>query len=135
MAPTRSIPPPCVEVCGHVRWYDDVDSGPAGALGEQLAVEHLTGLGLRILSRNWRCRYGELDVIATDPVSRTTINAVQRRFLSLRATARSRFLPCSSTSSIAPLPGKREIGETGDLRREGNGHRPLCCCVKEAITQ
>ncbi len=35
-----------------------------GALGEQLAVEHLTGVGLQIVARNWRCRYGELDVIA-----------------------------------------------------------------------
>ncbi|MCX2930508.1 YraN family protein [Mycobacterium sp. CVI_P3] len=35
-----------------------------GALGEQLAVEHLGSLGLRIVARNWRCRYGELDVIA-----------------------------------------------------------------------
>jgi len=38
-----------------------------GALGEQLAVEHLTSLGLRIVTRNWRCRYGELDIIAADP--------------------------------------------------------------------
>jgi putative endonuclease len=37
-----------------------------GALGEQLAVEHLHGLGLRIVARNWRCRYGELDVIAAE---------------------------------------------------------------------
>ncbi len=36
-----------------------------GALGgEQLAVEHLEALGLRIVTRNWRCRYGELDIIA-----------------------------------------------------------------------
>ncbi len=35
-----------------------------GALGEQLAAEHLNSLGLRILARNWRCRYGELDLIA-----------------------------------------------------------------------
>ena len=40
--------------------------GQLGALGEQLAVEHLTSLGLRILARNWRCRYGELDIIAAD---------------------------------------------------------------------
>ena len=38
-----------------------------GALGEQLAVEHLESLGLRIVARNWRCRYGELDIIATAP--------------------------------------------------------------------
>jgi putative endonuclease len=43
-----------------------------GALGERLAADHLTGLGLRILTRNWRCRFGELDVIAVDP----TTNAV-----------------------------------------------------------
>ena len=42
-----------------------------GALGEQVAVEHLTSLGLRVLTRNWRCRYGELDVIAVDEVDRT----------------------------------------------------------------
>jgi putative endonuclease len=44
-----------------------------GALGEQLATDHLTGLGLRILARNWRCRYGELDVIAVDPTTKTVI--------------------------------------------------------------
>jgi putative endonuclease len=37
-----------------------------GAHGEQLAVEYLHGLGLRIVARNWRCRYGELDVIAAE---------------------------------------------------------------------
>jgi putative endonuclease len=44
-----------------------------GALGERLAAEHLTGLGLRILARNWRCRYGELDVIAVDPATDTVV--------------------------------------------------------------
>lgn len=37
-----------------------------GARGEQVAVDHLLSLGLHILQRNWRCRYGELDVIAAD---------------------------------------------------------------------
>ncbi|WP_299563176.1 YraN family protein [uncultured Mycolicibacterium sp.] len=44
-----------------------------GALGEQLAVDHLTGLGLRVLGRNWRCRYGELDIVAADPATRTVV--------------------------------------------------------------
>ena len=44
-----------------------------GALGEQLAVDHLTALGLRVLARNWRCRYGELDVIASDADGRTVV--------------------------------------------------------------
>jgi putative endonuclease len=44
-----------------------------GALGEQLAVDHLTSLGLRVLARNWRCRYGELDVIASEADGRTVV--------------------------------------------------------------
>lgn len=44
-----------------------------GALGEQLATDHLTSLGLQILQRNWRCRYGELDVIAADTAARTVV--------------------------------------------------------------
>lgn len=44
-----------------------------GALGEQLAADHLIGLGWEILTRNWRCRYGELDVIAVDPATRTLV--------------------------------------------------------------
>jgi putative endonuclease len=44
-----------------------------GALGERLAADHLAGLGLRILARNWRCRYGELDVIAADPTTDTVV--------------------------------------------------------------
>lgn len=44
-----------------------------GALGEQLAVDHLRSLGLRVLMRNWRCRYGELDVIAADDAARVAV--------------------------------------------------------------
>lgn len=44
-----------------------------GALGEQLAAEHLVGLGLQILDRNWRCRYGELDIVAADPGTRAVV--------------------------------------------------------------
>ncbi|MGU3503260.1 YraN family protein [Mycobacterium sp. C31M] len=44
-----------------------------GARGEQVAVEHLESLGMKVLERNWRCRYGELDVIALDPVTNTVV--------------------------------------------------------------
>lgn len=44
-----------------------------GAMGEALAVDHLTRMGLRIRNRNWRCRYGELDVIASDDATRTVV--------------------------------------------------------------
>jgi putative endonuclease len=37
-----------------------------GRHGENLAVDYLREQGLVVLSRNWRCRDGELDVVATD---------------------------------------------------------------------
>ncbi|RSN27057.1 YraN family protein [Amycolatopsis sp. WAC 04169] len=37
-----------------------------GRWGEDLAVRHLERKGYVVLSRNWRCRDGELDLIATD---------------------------------------------------------------------
>jgi putative endonuclease len=36
-----------------------------GALGERLAAEHLRRAGYRIIERNYRTRYGELDIVAT----------------------------------------------------------------------
>ena len=38
-----------------------------GRWGEELAAAHLAGLGWQILDRNWRCRAGELDIVALEP--------------------------------------------------------------------
>lgn len=35
-----------------------------GALGERLAADHLRRAGYRIVDRNFRTRYGELDIVA-----------------------------------------------------------------------
>jgi putative endonuclease len=37
-----------------------------GRLGEQLAAEHLIRRGFRIVDRNYRTRWGELDIVAFD---------------------------------------------------------------------
>jgi putative endonuclease len=37
-----------------------------GAEGERIAVTYLTDAGLQVLDRNWRCRDGELDVVARE---------------------------------------------------------------------
>ena len=37
-----------------------------GAWGEDLAVAHLEAAGLQVLARGWRCRAGEVDVVARD---------------------------------------------------------------------
>lgn len=38
-----------------------------GRRGENLAAEFLTRQGMTVLARNWRCRQGELDLVATEP--------------------------------------------------------------------
>jgi len=42
--------------------------GPAalGRYGEQVAADHLVAAGMVLLDRNWRCREGELDLVARD---------------------------------------------------------------------
>lgn len=37
-----------------------------GAYGEQVAAAHLERAGMQILDRNWRCRHGEIDIVARD---------------------------------------------------------------------
>jgi putative endonuclease len=41
-------------------------NGKLGVRGEDVAVAFLKSKRLTILQRNWRCRAGELDIIATD---------------------------------------------------------------------
>jgi putative endonuclease len=37
-----------------------------GDFGERLAARHLQQQGLVVLDRNWRCREGEIDIVARD---------------------------------------------------------------------
>jgi putative endonuclease len=41
-------------------------SSELGVRGEQIAAAYLAGSGLRLLDRNWRCREGELDIVARE---------------------------------------------------------------------
>lgn len=41
-------------------------SDELGKRGEDLAANYLAGTGLVVLSPNWRCRHGEIDLVATD---------------------------------------------------------------------
>jgi len=39
-----------------------------GARGEDLAVAELERQGMEVLARNWRCRTGEIDIVAAETV-------------------------------------------------------------------
>jgi putative endonuclease len=45
-----------------------------GVRGEDLAVAELQRQGMQVLARNWRCRLGEIDVVAAETAAgRTTV--------------------------------------------------------------
>ena len=50
-----------------------------GDIGERLAVDHLEAAGLEILARNWRCRRGEVDVVAHDDAGYAFVEVKTRR--------------------------------------------------------
>lgn len=54
---------------GRAGTVDDVSSqrGTLGRWGEQVAARFLVDGGWQIVDRNWRCRYGEIDLIVHDP--------------------------------------------------------------------
>jgi putative endonuclease len=50
-----------------------------GALGEQLAAEHLERLGYDVVARNHRTRFGEIDLIAADDDTLVIVEVKTRR--------------------------------------------------------
>ncbi len=59
-----------------------------GQLGEQLAADHLTRRGFEIVERNYRTRWGELDIVAFDGTILVFCEVKTRR---LASTAQSPF--------------------------------------------
>ena len=51
----------------------DPDNKAAGKLGEDVAAGYLTARGFRILERNFRCRGGEVDIVARDPKDKSVV--------------------------------------------------------------
>lgn len=49
-----------------------------GALAEQLAAQYLQQQGLKLLHTNYRCRYGEIDLVMQDGDSHVFIEVRQR---------------------------------------------------------
>jgi putative endonuclease len=58
-----------------------------GRFGEDVAARHLEAAGLEILARNWRCRAGELDVVARDGSQLVFVEVKTRSSLAFGAPA------------------------------------------------
>lgn len=50
-----------------------------GAVGEQVAVDHLLAAGFEVVERNWRCRLGEIDVVAREGPVLVAVEVKTRR--------------------------------------------------------
>ena len=60
-----------------------------GAFGERLAAAHLEGKGYRIRARNYRCREGEIDIVAQDGDTLVFVEVRTRRGDALGGPAES----------------------------------------------
>lgn len=63
-----------------MKWFGAPPSAPqptgnkgTGILGEELATNFMIARGYRILERNFRCKGGEVDIIARDPGDRSLV--------------------------------------------------------------
>ncbi|MFI1155250.1 YraN family protein [Streptomyces sioyaensis] len=61
--PTTAQPP---DTCPATAASTGTRRRALGRYGEDLAARRLTEAGMRILDRNWRCREGEIDIVAAD---------------------------------------------------------------------
>ncbi len=50
-----------------------------GRYGEDVAVAHVLAAGWTVLDRNWRCRQGELDLVALDGSELVAVEVKTRR--------------------------------------------------------
>ena len=60
-----------------------------GTLGEQAARRHLEGQGYRVLDTNYRCRWGEVDIVAQDGDTLVFVEVRTRRHLTFGAPQES----------------------------------------------
>ena len=94
------------------------DLRPAlGSLGERLACSHLERRGLRVLERNYRTRWGEIDVVAADDRTLVFCEVKTRRAgsgtpwdsLHARKQARVRRMAAAWLSEPGERPHRPEV--------------------------
>ena len=101
-----------------------------GCYGEDLAAEHLLAAGMVVLDRNWRCREGELDLVAREPDGTIVFVEVKTRSgtgfgepaeaVGRRKAAKVRAVACRWLAERRP-PGSAELrfDVVGVVRRRG----------------
>ena len=87
-----------------------------GRHGEQLAGVHLEAAGWMILARNWRCRDGELDIVARDGVVLVFVEVKTRSSLAFGSPAEA--VSPAKAARIRRLAGHWIAAERAEGRPE-----------------
>ncbi|NCD16562.1 MAG: YraN family protein [Actinobacteria bacterium] len=64
-----------------------------GRYGEELACRYLGDRGFTVVARNWRCRHGEIDIVATDPRGVVRVIEVKTRRSTAHGTGAEAVTP------------------------------------------
>lgn len=95
-----------------------------GARGEQLAREHLERAGYELVECNFRCRLGELDIVAADEHALVFCEVKTR-------IAGSRFGPVGPLEAIGPAKRRRlRLLAREWLHRRGTHGRPAVALLR-----
>ncbi|PSB10825.1 YraN family protein [Pleurocapsa sp. CCALA 161] len=95
-----------------------------GTLGEQLVARWLQLRNYELLEYNWRCRWGEIDLVAQDPTGAIAFVEVKTRsaynwdvdgLLSINATKQQKLIQTASLflskhPDLAELPCRFDVG-------------------------
>lgn len=93
-----------------------------GAQAETLAAQYLAHHGVRILTRNFRCRLGEIDLIGLD--------AETLCFIEVRHRAEARFgAPLETVSALK----RRRITRTAEYFLVTQWRGPSCACRFDVV--
>jgi len=104
--------------------------------GEERAVAHLRAQGYTILDRNWRCRLGELDIVAKDGATMVFVEVKSRRsgtfgapqaavderkqrklsLLALQYFQSRRIAPCPARFDVVAVTVGKDGGEVDLIR-------------------
>lgn len=77
--PRRSLDTIKIDEDGLIAPLSEISTRELGRVGEDVAARFLVSEGYEIIERNWRCRRGEIDLVARDPDGTTALVEVKTR--------------------------------------------------------
>jgi putative endonuclease len=110
-----------------------------GRVGEEAAIQYLQAHGYRILERNYRCRFGEIDLIARDGAVLVFVEVKTRRSRAFGSPAtavtlqKQRHIVKASQVYLAHRGDGREVCRFDVVAIELDGHRPRIEIIKNAF--